>query len=675
MAEINGNVDISNPFSKGLLRVVSNTTLQDIEQKNAEAMKQQNEQPNTTLASHIEAVWQDNQQYKLENNIDEEMITNLRQRDGKYSADKLAAIQQQGGTDIFMGLTGVKCRAAEAWIYEVFMAGAEKPWQLKPTPVPELPPQEEQAIVERTMAEYMKTVQQKPMTPDEVFNLAAKLRDATQQAIDDDIATKAQKMDKKIYDQFVEGGFNEAFDDFLTDVVTLKGGFIKGPIVKKTNVLKYFMGPMGRTSYRIVEEIKLEYHRVSPFDMFPSRGQVGINDGELVERQKFTRKCLLDVKGIEGYNDKAIDLVLTEYGRGGLRLWTSTDQERLELEKKGTNLAAQKNLIDGIEYWGSVQGKLLLDYGMKTTPDGKEIYPTMEYEINAIKIGPYIIYVRFNPDPIGRRPYSKTGYAKIPGSFWYKGVPDLMNDLQNICNAAIRALVNNMGMASGPQVVIEDMSRIPAGTKISSLYAWKIWQLVNKTNSQLQGIRFHNVDSHAQELMAVYEKFAQLADDYTGIPAYAYGNENVSGAARTMGGLSILMNSAARGIKKVIYRIDLDVMKTLIQRQYDWNMIYVDDESIKGDAKIEAVGALGLIIKEQMAARRVEFLKETNNPVDLSIMGPERRANVLRQTAPAIGLPGDEVVPSKEEMKEKVKMMAAAAAQQQAPAGAIAPAA
>jgi hypothetical protein len=514
------------------------------------------------------------------------------------------------------------------------------------------------------------------MTPDEVFNLAVKIRQATEEAIEDDVTKKAQKMDKKIHDQFVEGGFNEAFDDFLTDLVTLKGGFIKGPIVKKTNTLKYFMGPQGRTSFKVVEEIKLEYRRVSPFDMFPSRGQVDINEGDLIERQKFTRKGLLAVKGIEGYEDKAIDLVLAEYGKGGLRLWTSTDQERLELEKKGTSLAAQKNLIDGIEYWGSVQGQLLIDRGMEKTPEGQEIYPTMEYEVNAIKIGPYIIYVRFNADPLGRRPYSKTGYAKIPGSFWYKGVPDLMNDLQNICNAAVRALVNNMGMASGPQVVIEDMARLPAGAKVTSLYAWKIWQLVNKTNSQLPGIKFHDVPSNAGELIGIYDKFAQLADDYTGIPAYAYGNENVSGAARTASGLQTLMNSAARGIKKVIYRIDLDVMKTIIQRQYDWNMIYVDDESIKGDAKIEAIGALGLIIKEQMAARRVEFLKETNNPVDLSIMGPERRANVLRQTAPAIGMPGDEVVPSKEEMKEKVKMMAAAAAQQQAPAmaGAQAPA-
>jgi hypothetical protein len=103
-------------------------------------------------------------------------------------------------------------------------------------------------------------------------------------------------------------------------------------------------------------------------------------------------------------------------------------------------------------------------------------------------------------------------------------------------------------------------------------------------------------------------------------------------------------------------------------------MIYDEDESIKGDVMIKAVGALGIIVKEQMAARRMEFLNTTNNPVDLSIMGPERRANVLREAANVINMPIDKVVPPEEEMKQKVEMMAQQAqAQEQAQAqGAVA---
>jgi len=127
-----------------------------------------------------------------------------------------------------------------------------------------------------------------------------------------------------------------------------------------------------------------------------------------------------------------------------------------------------------------------------------------------------------------------------------------------------------------------------------------------------------------------------MADDYTGIPSYAHGNDNVRGAGRTMGGLSMLMSSAARGIKMVIGRIDREVLKPTIRRQFNWNMAYDPDESIKGDVQIMPRGALGNIIKEQISARRMEFLNVTNNPVDSQLMGLEFRRDVLKETAKSL---------------------------------------
>ena len=46
--------------------------------------------------------------------------------------------------------------------------------------------------------------------------------------------------------------------------------------------------------------------------------------------------------------------------------------------------------------------------------------------------------------------------------------------------------------------------------------------------------------------MAVFEKFSQLADEYTGIPRYMAGIEGASGAGRTASGMSMLMGNAGR---------------------------------------------------------------------------------------------------------------------------------
>jgi hypothetical protein len=179
-------------------------------------------------------------------------------------------------------------------------------------------------------------------------------------------------------------------------------------------------------------------------------------------------------------------------------------------------------------------------------------------------------------------------------------------------------------------------------------------------------MNFVEVPCNAGTYLEIYNRIAVLADDYTGIPAYTYGTGNVgSGITRTKGGLEMLMQSSARGIKRVIYRVHADIIATTINRLVEWHMIYDDDEAIKGDVEVRAVGITALIAKEQLASRRQEFLNNTVNPIDSQIIGPERRAIILREQAKGLELPGEDIVPSKEEITAKIKAMLAAAQQGQ----------
>ena len=63
-------------------------------------------------------------------------------------------------------------------------------------------------------------------------------------------------------------------------------------------------------------------------------------------------------------------------------------------------------------------------------------------------------------------------------------------------------------------------------------------------------------------------------------------------------------------------------------------------------------------------SRQLEFLQITANPIDVGIMGPEGRAQVLRTVSEGIGMPGADIVPSDDVLKEKAA--AASAMQQQA---------
>ena len=624
----------------GLLRVLNNQELDTIQEAQAKANETVNAQAKDEirgLVRHILTAWEKNKSYKENSGVEEAMLQALRQRNNEYDPEKLSAIEAQGGTQVFMGLTALKCNAGEAWLHDVLASDQDKPWGLSPTPLPDLPQEVQQSIVEETLMELQRHIESggAPVPLEAIADFAAKMREDMEERLQQEAEDRAAKMEVKIHDQFVEGDWETAFATFITNMVTLKAGFIKGPILrKKKKLVHLYVG--GRTKAIAQDVICQEYHAPSPFDMYPSAGAMNCNQGDLIERIRLSRSALEAMKGVDGWDSKAIDLVLLEYGQGGLRNWTSIDQERSELEGRGSNLEEQRDFMEGLEYWGNVQGKMLMEEQIMTDLNGQPLNALSEYQVNSVLIGNYVVYRGLNPDPLGERPYSKSGWSLIPGSFWYKGVPEMMRDLQGIVNATIRALVNNEAVCSGPQIIYNDTSRVPIGEDITQVFPLQIRQFTNPGQSTLKPMDFFQPKSNAEELLSVYQAFANMADDYTGIPSYAHGNDNVRGAGRTMGGLSMLMSSAARGIKMVIGRIDREVLKPTIRRQFNWNMAYDPDESIKGDVQIMPRGALGNIIKEQISARRMEFLNVTNNPVDSQLMGLEFRRDVLKETAKSL---------------------------------------
>jgi len=654
----------------GVMRFIGNRELDDLRRRASETEALHKSQPDlSALAILVETVFERNKRERDRVRIDEQMLANLRQRTGAYDPEKLAQLEEMSSTKIFMCLTGVKCRAAKAWMSDVLASVAEKPWKLEPTPLPDLPPQVGQAVAQRAMAKWMQMLSQGMlMQPDEVFAYSSKIREELDTAVAKEAKRRAGLMDKLINDQMVEGSWEDAFDDYLVDMTTLKAGIIKGPILRMSPNLVWGRGPGNRTIPVTNMAPKHHFYCVSPFDFYPSGSSVSIQDGDSVEIVRMTRFALARMKTIPGWDADAIDAVLVNWRQLSSE-YTPTDYERAQLHNKADQLSMNEGLISGKEFWGIVQGQTLIEEGMERDLGGKPIDPLAEYPMCVIKIGSYIVFKGFNTDPLWRKPYSKGVWEKITGSFWGNGIPELMADLQSICNASIRSMVNNLGITSGPQVALYDINRVAPGEDVTQLYPWKIWQFISKGMGTEKPIEFFNVESHGRELMLIYDFFAKLADDYTGIPAYSYGNERVSGAARTLGGLSMLMNSAARGIKQVLTLTHRDVIQDVIQRMFDWNMMYSPNEEAKGDIRIVPTGILSAIIREQTSARRMDFLARTAIPVDLALTGLRGRANVLREAAKDLDMAPDAVVKDDEAVAALEQGMAAQAAQGQQGAG------
>lgn len=611
----------------------------DMEAETQREANAQNAQPVIQgLAGHVNKRWQVARLAKRE--LEERMLKCLRRRNGEYDPEKLAEIQAQGGSEIFIQLTSVKCRAATSWLRDTLLGtGSDRPWSIEPTPLPDLPANIVEELKAKMAAQLMAAYSQGMQPdPEQLKEVAQSMKDQALREMKEESRKRVDRMADKMEDQLVEGGFHKAFNEFLDDIVTFPYAVMKGPVKRRRKTLEWQGDKLVP-----VEKIRNEWERVDPFMLYWAPWSWNLGDGFIIERHKMTREDLEALIGVEGYSEAAIRTVLDEFTLGNLKEWLWTDSAKATAEGKNLTYALHTDdLVDALQIWDTVQGKMLIDWGM----DAKEIPdPQLSYPCEVWLIGNTVIRAVLNYDPLGRKPYYLTSYENLPGSVDGKGVADLCMDSQDMVNGSARALANNIGISSGPQVGV-NVSRIPAGEDVTNMYPWKVWQFQSSEyNDGSQPITFFQPNSNAGELMSVFEKFASRADEDTMIPRYMTG-EHVAGAGRTSSGLSMLISNAGKGIKQVISNIDQNILIPVLERLYQDNLRYSQDPELIGDVNIVAKGAQSLVVKEAEALRRNEFLQLVlNSPIAQQIVGMNGTAELLRDAASNLSGNVDKIVP------------------------------
>lgn len=589
------------------------------------------------LQQLISQAWENNKDARVPH--EERMLKDLRQRNGEYDPNIIQDIRAQGGSEIFMMITGTKCRGLNAWIRDIMLHDIDKPWGLEPTKIPSLPAWAQQAVMER-----IGQVMNQDGEPPE--DMVRRLSDMLMEEIVYQSKEAAKRMEKVIQDQLQEADWRGEMEKFVDDFVTFSNAFIKGPVFRNKKRLKW-ESRFGGMMPVISTTPQITFKRVSPFDIYPSPNAETVNDGELIEHIRFTRGELYNLIGLDGYLEDQIRDALAEYGEGGLRHWMWSESERAYAEgKERWWMNKREGLIDAINYWGFVQGRILTEWGVPVKDEDAD------YHVNAIKVGRFIVKLKIHDDPLGRRPYHTASFENIPGSFWGKSLPYTTRDIQQMCNAAARSLANNMAFASGPQVEIDYERLSPTETEID-LHPWKVWQTSGSQVGGGKAVNFFQPSSNAAELLGVFETFERKADEATGVPRYSYGSEKVGGAGRTASGLSMLMSSAARGVKAAIGNIDSGVIRPTVEMLYYHNMMTYPDSSIKGDSQVVPKGSTAMVAKEMAQVRRNEFLQITSNPMDIELMGPEGRATLLRELEKGLDLT-ERVIPDESTLKQRL---------------------
>jgi len=621
---------------------------QQLEDEARRASEEQNNNPVIQgLAAHVRKRWELLRDYKNKE-ITNRLLECHRARNMIYSPEKLAEIKSQGGSEIFMGIASSKCRTATAWLRDSMLGtGNDKPWSISPTPVPELPPH----IVDNLqmiMTQNLQMFYQQGggmVDPVTLQQMADDMKDAAKRQMQEEAEKRVDRMEKKMEDQLVEGGFVKAMHEFTDDVATYPFAVLKGPAPRKRKALEY--GPDG---INVTTETLDEYERVDPFKFYWAPWGDNTDEIPVIELHALTRDDLQAMLGVDGYSEDSIRAILLDFTGG--TSWLNGEIDRADEVTGQEHDDAAGDVVDAIQLWDSVPGKDLLEWGMSE----EEIQdPALAYPVEVWLVKNKVIKAVLNYDPIGRKPYFTTSFEKVPGRLDGNGVTDLVMDAQAMCNATARSLSNNMGISSGPQVGV-NISRLPPGEDITQMYPWKIWQFkASEYGDNSAPIDFFQPQSNAQELLAVFERFLSLADEVSGIPRYMTG-EHVPGAGRTSSGLSMLISNAGKSIKQVINNIDKDVIEPMLQRKYQRNLRYSQDPDLIGDVKIVAKGAMSLVVKEAEAVRKQEFLNLImTSPVAQQIVGLPGTAELLRDMAGNLNTNVDKIVPTREAIEQQLR--------------------
>jgi hypothetical protein len=567
----------------------------------------------TRLGQYVEDQYLDAKRHKENTvwrggvSVHETLMRCLRMRNGEYDPELARALD---GVDVYMPLASMKARAAGAWIRDTLANAEDKPWTVEPTPLPELSASGKLAARQAFWLDLQRQGVMLSMLPPGIAAERIKQLEDVAAEMEGDTAREAcTRMEKLIHDQLEEGGWREAFDATIDDLTVFPAAIVKSPIVRRVSNPKW---TGERIVMREVSQIRVE--RVSPFDLYPSRDSTDPQNGSGVsERMPMTGKAITDCKALPHFSPEAISALLTLYPTG-YRGQTANEIERRQLEAQGgTALGGGDGLFDVIDYWGRVPGALLLEWVAYEgrDPDAafpERVDPDQFYEVNVWHCAGLVLRCLFNPMPTGRRPYAVTSFNRLPGSFWGESVVMLLRDLQRQANSAARRLVQNMAYASGPIGEINLDALDESEDTPNVIRPYRVFY--TRGSNKGKAINFDKVPSVAAELLAVFNAYWRLADEVCGIPAYSYGGATPSqGAASTMGGLSLLYNSALKGIKQAIGNLDKYLVEPVIEGLYLLNMLLYPDQNVKADATAVARGAKGIMAREMRQARTVETLQ------------------------------------------------------------------
>lgn len=524
--------------------------------------------------------------YKFGSGTAEEI---LKQCHDQYYGQLPCDIVEAFGNMPAINLTQLKVSALNAWLRDLLFGSGGSPFTVDPTPVPELNEEMEEEILGRVKDVLFGSMEELlPQTHEDLRKLVADEKKYVREARVLAAKKACKLMEEEMWDQCVDGGYIKAFMQFLQDFCIYPYAVLEGP-VPEIRTHKVWNG----NNLADKDEVVYAINRISPFDFFWSADSTNAQDGSyVIIRKRYSRHQLVKMAKMKSYIQQNVIDALEHFGDRATNMnWLGDNPETQNVIPWDG-----KQALEVLKYHGAVKGSVLKEYGVTGLEDNEY------YESIIHVLGEYTLKVIINPNPDANlRPvfvssYEKTGYGIVG-----LGIAQKIRDVERAFQACLRGMIKNMEYSSGPIGEV-DFSRIQQWVTDDQVGDIEPYTVSPVDPDPVGGGRpaymFHNFPNNTGALSNVCQWFMSLADIVTQIPASIHGQPVGTGANRTFRGMSMLYGNALKGVQSGITNLDNDVVGPFATSLYMLNLKYNPRDEIKGDAKVIARGASGLMEKE-----------------------------------------------------------------------------
>jgi hypothetical protein len=413
---------------------------------------------------------------------------------------------------------------------------------------------------------------------------------------------KAKKGEVYIQDKLVECSYHTEVRKVIDDAARLGTGVLKGPFPEKRTKRKAVLRN-GSYTLELVSSVNPVSKHVDPRDFFPDPacGDNIHNGSYTVERDRFTAKQLLELKGTPGYISEQIDLVLDQ----------GPDKKNYD---NGLRVSGEQTAdADTFTVWyfhGLIDVVCLSAMGNKLTDQesAKKYLPAIVTLVNETAIKASI-----DPLDSGEFPYDVMVWQAVAGTWTGKGVARQGRTAQDQVNASGRALMDNAGLSSGPMVIIRKNAIVPANGKweITPRKVWWATAEADTGRSMADVFTTINIPTMQAELDAIMTRGEKMMETATGVSSLLMGQQG--SATDTVEGMKLLHQNASALLRRLARVFDERVTEPQMGRYYEYLLLHGPDEA-KGDMNIEAIGSSALVEREIQAMEAMVLLQLSANP-------------------------------------------------------------